>query len=137
MTRNKGLKHAHLGDSPATDDVNLKMLVLMGQEFGLQLEEIRTIMRSIITNIPKAKEAVMHDSSTALDCFAPMAAGERRWHVKHGRNGSIPHEQKTCRQDFCDRIDGRLEQLFAGMDKYIAILEKKQISKGKGDEFHR
>lgn len=128
LTRNRNSKYGSASDGPATDDVDLKMLVTMGQEFGLQLGEIRTVMREVTGNISKAKEAIIYDPHRELDYFAPMTADTRRWHIKHGRSGDTPHEQKTCRVDFCERIDGRAEQLFAGMEKYISIQEKKQAA---------
>lgn len=125
----RGKNDKELFSTTGTDDIDLKMLVTMGQEFGLSLSEIRDTIRSLIANIPRAKASVIADQSALLDDhFAPMDSGSRRWYIKSRVDGATL-EQKTCKQDFCDRIDGRAAQLFAGMEKYISILEKKERTK--------
>lgn len=101
-------------------DLNPKTLVRMGQDFGLDLTEIKMIADGIISNIPAAKEAVRNDPSPRLD--APAI---------HYVKNRIIESRHSIRDDFCARIDGRAKQLFGTLDKYITIqMEKAGRTRG-------
>ncbi len=110
-------------------NLNVKMLVTMGQDFGLNLEEIKSTIKDILANVPKAKEAVRADPSPRLDLLCPATESAISW---ARLKGQPPVKNKvTCRQDFCDLIDGRAKQLFGTLDKYMKIAESKQ-GQGQG-----
>ena len=97
-----------------------KLLVRMGQDFGLSLSEVRGIAHALLGNIDAAKQAVMSDPNPRLDQKVP----ENLKHASSSRNTSI-------REDFCARIDGRAKQLFGTLDKYIDLQEER-MSSGRG-----
>lgn len=86
-----------------------KKLVTMGRHFGLEMDEIKQIMRDLVARIPEAKEAIRNDPAPEL----------------HNKRGG----KKTLSEDFCDRLDGRSKQLFGTMEKYFALVEERSQRK--------
>ncbi len=97
------------------DKLDARILVTLGREFGLSNGEIKTIISELKSNIPAAIEAVMHDPCEMLDQLAGHNAGRNKQTNGH----------TTYREDFCNRIEGRWQKLFGGVDKYIERLESK------------
>lgn len=93
------------------EKLNPKVLVMLGHDFGLTLDEIEATVKSILSNMEKAKQAVMSDPSEKLNCK-----------LKDGKT--------TYRQDFCIRMDGRCKQLFGTMQRYLQIVRSKAPGNG-------
>lgn len=98
------------------NNLSPKVLVRMGQDFGLSYGEIKTIIHDLVGNIDAAKKAVLNDPSERLN--RPIGT------IMKGHSSS--HSNSTMREDFCARIDGRKQQLFGTLDKYIEIQEQKE-----------
>lgn len=86
--------------------LDTKKLVTMGRNFGLNLDEIQVIMKDLVDRVPAAKAAIRADPAPELDI-----------QIK---------PNKTLRDDFCERLDGRNRQLFGSMDKYFAIMRGRE-----------
>ena len=105
-------------------NLNPKTLVTLGQDFGLKIDEIKAIIGDLRNNIKQAKTAIKTDPSPRLDLPAPIGESSEEW---YRRNGTAQKSSRvTCREDFCKRMDGRADQLFGTLDKYIAIQESKR-----------
>lgn len=105
-------------------NLNAKILVTLGQDFGLSLDEVKSTIKGILANIPKAKEAVRADPSPRLDLYSPATETAITWARQKGQH-SVKHKV-TSREDFCDLLDGRAQKLFGTLDKYIKLVESKR-----------
>lgn len=97
------------------NNLSPKVLVRMGQDFGLSLPEMWDIANELINNIPAAKQAVMNDPSPRLD-----------YRVSETNRHSSSNSKTEIREDFCARIDGRAKQLFGTLEKYIKLQEERR-----------
>lgn len=105
-------------------ELNPKILVKMGQEFGLGIPEIKDVIEGIKANIPAARQAVMNDPNPRLD--EPVPASSSHEKKLQSRNMYRPSpDHPTFKQDFCRRMDGRADQLFGTLKRYLEYLEQK------------
>ena len=130
--------HRHFANGRMEDSkekygsLDAKTLVQLGESFGLNIEEIASAIHGITANIPAAKEAVMNDPSPRLDRPASTSQEGAKYKIKPGQGHAISNSGTTARQDFCDRMDGRAQQLFGSLDKYIAYRASKDTGRGGG-----
>ena len=97
-------------------DIDARILVTLGREFGMSNLEIKESIDKLKSNIEQAKSAVFSDPSTMLD----VTVG------KFKSDNPNSHRDSTYREDFCNRIDGRCIRLLGGVDAYIKKLEAKK-----------
>lgn len=114
IARGQDKQYHLLGSEKLTiDDLNARVMVRLGRQFGLNSDDIREVIERITAAIPAAKEAVMNDPAPLLEQpIAPLIKSRRIYGDANGMN---------LKQDFCDRMEKRGRQLFGGIAKELPL----------------